>query len=81
MLLLESILELYAPPRGLHKHTVVPRAEHLHDESVRFNYISVSVQLYPYPRAAPRHHASMKLLLHAMRMLAACACMVAAEPI
>jgi hypothetical protein len=37
--------------------------------------------LYPYPRAAPRHHASMKLLLHAMRMLAACACMVAAEPI
>jgi hypothetical protein len=33
------------------------------------------------PRAAPRHHACMKLLLHAMRMLAARACMVAAGSI
>jgi hypothetical protein len=63
------------------KHTVVPRVEHLHDESVRYSCILVSVQLYPYPRAAPRHYAYMKLLLHAMRMLAARACMVAAGSI
>jgi hypothetical protein len=63
----------------------MPRAEHLLDKIQLYLYTDTAVSQYLYscirPRAAPRDHACMKLLLHFMRMLAARVCMVAAGSI